>query len=173
MLKPYLLLGTIVKPQGIHGEVKLRHETDDPARFTELSTVYFLNGEKYDPITVLSARVSGSDAFLTLEGVTDRDAAEALRGREIYIDRAHARELDDNEVFIVDLIGVKAEDEGGNPIGTLKDVLQNGGTDVLVFSTPQGMLMAPFLQKLVLSLDTQAGRMVLDAQTLAEVGLYA
>lgn len=172
MLQPYLLLGTIVKPQGVRGEVKLRHETDDPARFTDLTTVYFKKGEQYLPMAVTDARVSGNDAFLTLEGVNDRDAAEALRGQAVYIDRAHARELGEGEVFIADMLGMRAVDTEGREVGTLTDVLQNGATDVLVFHTPRGSMMAPFLKRLVVELDAAAGRMVLDAKTLPEVALY-
>jgi len=172
MLNPYLLLGTIVKPQGVRGEVKLRYETDDPSRFDTLTAVYLRRGEAYEPLRVLAARVSGGAAFLTLEGVEDRDAAEALRGRDVYVDRAHARELAGNEVFVADLLGVKAVDPDGRAVGTLRDVLQNGGVDVLVFTTPRGTLMAPFLKRLVRELDVRAGRMVLDPQTLSEVGLY-
>ena len=172
MLQPYLMLGTIVKPQGVRGEVKLHHETGDPERFHDLEQVYLRQGDAYAPVRVLGARVNGADAFLTLEGVADRDAAEALRGRDVYIDRAHARPLAENEVFIVDLIGISAVDTQGNAVGTLKDVLQNGGTDVLVFNTPRGSMMAPFLKRLVREVDVTAGRMVLDAETLPEVALY-
>jgi len=172
MLQPYLMLGTIVKPQGVRGEVKLHEETGDPGRFEALTTVYFKNGEQYTPIHVLEARISGADVFLTLEGVADRDAAEALRNRDVYIDRANARELDNGEVFIVDMIGIQAVDTQGNIIGTLRDVLQNRGTDVLVFDTPRGSMMAPFLKRLVLQIDVHDRRMVLNEQVMPEVALY-
>ena len=172
MLQPYLLLGTIVKPQGVRGEVKLHEETGDPGRFETLTTVYFQNGEHYTPIRVLEARIAGTDVFLTLEGVADRDAAEALRNRDVYIDRANARELDEGEVFIVDMIGIQAVDTHGNLVGTLRDVLQNRGTDVLVFDTPRGSMMAPFLKRLVLQIDVHERRMVLDERVIPEVALY-
>ncbi|HNW86651.1 MAG TPA: ribosome maturation factor RimM [Candidatus Limiplasma sp.] len=172
MLNPYLLLGTIVKPQGIRGEVKLRHETDDPERFNDLTTVFLKNGDAYVPVQVLAARVNGDDAFLTLEGICDRDAAETLRNQNVYIDRAHARKLGEGEAFIADMLGLTAVDGEGRAVGTLSNVLQNGGTDILVFDTPRGVMMAPFLKRLVRELDVAAGRMVLDAQALAEVALY-
>ena len=169
-MNDYLLLGTIVKPQGLKGEVKLRHETGDVSRFLELETAWIRQGERYMPVRVVSARLSGPDVYLTLEGVLDRDAAEKLRGTELYIDRAHARELPDGEVFIADLIGLKAVDTKGNAIGTLTDVLQPGGTDVLVFMTPEGPLMAPYLKKLVKEITRD--RIVLDEAVLPEVGVY-
>ena len=105
MLNPYLLVGTIVKPQGVRGEVKLHPETDDPERFLSLKEAYLRRGDEYEPVTILSARVSGGEAYLTLPGVTDRDEAEKLRNLGVYVDRAHARQLSDNEVFIADLLG--------------------------------------------------------------------
>ena len=169
-MKNYLLLGVIVRPQGLKGEVKLRHETGDASRFLDLQTAWRKQGESYRPIRVLSARLSGGDVYLTLEGVEDRDAAEKLRGVELYIDRAHARPLEEGEMFLADLIGLKAVDTQGNDIGTLTDVLQPGGTDVLVFSTPEGPMMAPHLKRLVK--DVSGDRMVLDESVLPEVSVY-
>ena len=172
MLKPYLMLGTIVKPQGVRGEVKVRHETGDPERFLELDTVYRKQGEAYLPLRVLDARVNGDEVFLSLEGVDDRDAAEGLRNVELYIDRDHARPLRENEVYIADMLGMRALDTLGREVGTLRDVLQHGGADVLVFDTPRGPMMTPFLKRLVVSLHPDKGEMVLDANTLPEVALY-
>jgi len=169
-MNDYLLIGTVVKPQGLKGEVKLRHETGDVSRFLSLKTAWMKRGEGYAEIRVLSARVSGADVYLTLEGVSDRDAAEKLRGTQLYVDRAHARRLSDGEVFIADLIGLPAFDTRGNEIGKLTDVLQPGGTDVLVFQTPEGPLMAPHLKKLVKEVTRE--RIVLDEAVLPEVGVY-
>ena len=169
-MNEYLLVGTIVKPQGLKGEVKLRHETGDTSRFLALKTAWMKQGERYAPVRVLSARLSGADVYLTLEGVNDRDAAEKLRGTELYVDRAHARKLEDGEVFIADLIGLLAVDTQGNEIGKLTDVLQPGGTDVLVFQTPEGPLMAPHIKRLVKEITQE--HIMLDETVLPEVSVY-
>ena len=83
MKQEYLLLGEIVRPQGIRGEVKLRHYTDDPARCLELETVYRGQGSAYVPVRITGARVQKDDVFLTVDGVEDRNAAEKLRGVKI------------------------------------------------------------------------------------------
>ncbi len=169
-MKDYLLLGAVVRPQGLKGEVKLRHETGDASRFFSLQSAMLMHKGAFAPVRVLSARLSGEDVYLTLEGVEDRAAAEALRGAELYVDREHARTLDTGEAFIADLIGLKAVDTQGNAIGTLTDVLKPGGTDVLVFQTPEGPLMAPHLKKLVKEITSD--RIVLDEAVLPEVGVY-
>ncbi len=172
MLTPYLLLGEIVRPQGVRGEVKLRHYTDDPARFAELDTVFLKRGESYQPIRVLSARAQKDDVYLLLEGVRDRDAAEALRDTQVYVDRAHARALGEGEVFVADVLGAKAEDTHGAPLGVLTDVLQNGPVPVLVFASPKGTLMLPWLKRAVVVMDAENGRIVLDENVLDEVAVY-
>lgn len=170
MKHDYLLLGEVVRPQGIHGEVKLRHYTDDPERFLELKTVYREREGRYEPIGVTGARVREDDVFLMLEGVRDRNAAEALRGVKLWVDRAHARELGEDEVYIADILGAEAYDTQGGRVGTLREVLTPGGVDVFVFDTPTGTLMAPALKTVLLELDAEGGRIVLDEKRLEEVG---
>lgn len=172
MLKPYLLLGEIVRPQGIRGEVKVRHYTDDPGRFDELETVYREENGAYLPLALTGSRAQGDDVFLSFEGVTDRNAAEALRGTQLYVDRAHARPLDENQWFVADLLGAKAVDTQGREVGTLKDVLRAGGADVFVLDTPYGEMMMPALKAVVRETDVENGRIVLDREKLREVAVY-
>ena len=172
MKQEYLLLGEIVRPQGIRGEVKVKHYTDDPYRFEELETVYLKRGNEYQPVGVVDARVQKDDVYLALEGVEDRNEAEKLRGVELWVDRENAVELDEDQVFIADILGAKAYDTKGNEIGTLKDVLTPGGVDVFVFKTKKGTLMTPALKEVLLVMDAEEGRIVLDEVKLEEVGLY-
>ena len=172
MKQEHLLIGEITKPQGIRGEVKVRHYTDDPDRFYDLETVLVQEGSTFREITVNGARVNGDDVFLTLEGIADRNEAEKMRGLKLYVDRAHARELADDEVFIADIIGLPAFDTKGNPIGTLTEVLTPGGVDVFVFKTPKGTLMTPGLKDVLQEVNVDEGRIVLNEVRLAEVSLY-
>ena len=172
MKQEHLLIGEITKPQGIRGEVKVRHYTDDPERFYDLETVLILDGAAFREITVTGARVNGDDVFLTLEGIADRNEAEKMRGLKLYVDRAHARELPEDEVFIADIIGLPAFDTKGNPIGTLTEVLTPGGVDVFVFKTSRGNLRTPGLKDVLQEVNVDEGRIVLNEVRLAEVSLY-
>ena len=172
MKQEHLLIGEITKPQGIRGEVKVRHYTDDPDRFYDLETVLIPDGAGFREITVTGARVNGDDVFLTLEGIADRNEAEKMRGLKLYVDRAHARELPEDEVFIADIIGLPAFDTKGNPIGTLTEVLTPGGVDVFVFKTPKGTLMTPGLKDVLKEVNVEEGRIVLNEVRLAEVSVY-
>ena len=171
-MEQYLQVGVIASTHGIKGEVKVFPTTDDPERFLELKTVYREREGRYEPIGVTGARVREDDVFLMLEGVRDRNAAEALRGVKLWVDRAHARELGEDEVYIADILGAEAYDTQGGRVGTLREVLTPGGVDVFVFDTPTGTLMAPALKTVLLELDAEGGRIVLDEKRLEEVGLY-
>ncbi|MDD3334245.1 MAG: ribosome maturation factor RimM [Eubacteriales bacterium] len=172
MKQSHLLVGEIVRPQGIRGEVKLRHYTDDPYRFEELTSILRKTGDGFEPMTIQSARINGDDVYLTFEGVEDRNEAEKLRGVMLYVDRAHARELPENQVFIADALGSKAYDTKGALIGTLQDILTPGGTDIFVFQTPHGSLMVPAIKAVMLEIDVDNERIVLDENKLSEVALY-
>ena len=172
MKQEHLLIGEITKPQGIRGEVKVRHYPDDPDRFYDLETVLIPDGAAFREIAVTGVRVNGDDVFLTLEGIADRNEAEKMRGLKLYVDRAHARELPEDEVFIADIIGLPAFDTKGNPIGTLTEVRTPGGVDVFVFKTPKGNLMTPGLKDVLQEVNVEEGRIVLNEVRLAEVSLY-
>jgi len=172
MKQDYLLLGEIVRPQGIRGEVKVRHYTDDPERFYDLDVVFLKRGESYDEMTVTDARVQGDDVYLKLEGIDDRNEAEKLRNIQLWVDRDNAVELGEDEVFIADILGAKAFDTKGNQLGILKDVLTPGGVDVFVLKTPKGTLMFPALKEVLLEMNADEGRLVLDENKLEEVALY-
>lgn len=173
MLAEYLLIGEILKPQGVQGQVKVKPYTDDPERFFDLETVYFLKGDKYVPVGMRCQRIHEEMVYLNLEGVVTREGAEALRGQKLYVDREHAVELDEDEVFICDLIGCEAVDRQGNRLGSVKDVLQNGPTDVYVFDTPKGEMMMPALKAAIPVVDVKARKVVINEDMLDEVAFFA
>ena len=100
------------------------------------------------------------------------DGAAPTVGDKAYWGAGHAAELAENQFFIADLLGAEAVDTKGGEIGVLKDVLTPGGTDIFVFDTPAGEVMVPIIEKVVVSLDVEAGRIVLNEETLNEVAVY-
>ncbi len=172
MLSEYLMIGEITKPQGVRGEVKIRPCTCDPDRFDGLETVYVKRGEGFAPMNIHVNRLSGDAVFASVEGVTDRDQAEKLRGTLIYIDRAHAVALDDDTTFLADLYGLRGLTDDGRDLGELTDVMQPGGNDVYVFKGPLGEVLVPALKSVVQAVDLQRGEMRLDGRRLDEVAVF-
>ncbi len=169
----HLMIGQVVKAQGLSGEVKVKPLTDDPARFAKLTQALVKRDAGFVPVAVEYVREHQDFVYLRLDGAADRDQAEAQRGWELYVDRANAAKLPEDHHFIVDLIGCLVEDTNGTILGTLTDVLQPGANDVYMIKTAQGTLMVPVLNRVVVSIDVRAQRIVLDAQVLPEVSVLA
>lgn len=171
MLSEYLLIGQVLRPQGIKGQVKVRPDTDDPGRFEELEFVYLKKGDGYEQLPVNEVSVREDGVYLRLNGAQTRDEAEKQRNWMLYVDRAHAVELGENETFICDLIGCKAVDTQGNELGKVTDVLQPGGNDVYVIKTPKGEMLLPALKHVIPAVDVEKGVIIIDEKRLPEVAV--
>lgn len=173
MLDEYLVIGEIVKPQGVKGEVKVRPITCDPSRFEGLGRVFFKDAQgAFAPEKIRVSRVDSDAVYLTVRGISDRDAAEKLRGQLLYVDRASALKLPKDAEFICDLIGCVATDDTGRLIGTLTDVMQPGAGDVYVFRGPLGEVLVPALKSVFLEVDVRSKKMLLSAARLNEVAVF-
>lgn len=168
----YLMIGEITKPQGVRGELKLRPCTCDPDRFEGLDLAYFKKGETYVPVNIKVNRIGADAVFMNIEGVNDRNEAERMRGEYLYIDRAHAVELDEDSTFLCDLYGLHGIDDSGRDFGKLIDVLQPGGNDVYIFKGPLGEVLVPALKSVVIKVDLEKGEMLMDAKRLNEVAVF-
>lgn len=171
MLSAYLLVGEVLRPQGIKGQVKIKPYTDDPERFEALDHVFIEQEGEYLSVPLEDVQVRPDGVYARLQGAPDRNAAEVQRGWQLYVDRAHARELDENETFICDLIGCAVVDLEGQSIGKITDVLQPGGNDVYVIRTPMGEMLLPALRHVVPEVDVEKGIVRVDASRLPEVAV--
>ncbi len=168
----YLLIGEVLKPQGVKGDVKVRPITCDIFRFEDLEEVFFVKDGEYSPIGVSLVRMDEDAVYLHFDGIDDRNQAETIRGNLLYVDRAHAVELEEDENFIVDLIGLKGVDDEGNEYGKLVDVMQPGGNDVYVFRDRRREVLVPALKTAILKVDLEAGVMLMSAKRLREVAVF-
>ena len=155
-MNEYLMIGEVLKPQGVRGEVKIKPYAADLEAFHDWKTLYLHDGF----------------AYVTLGECKTMDDAEKLRGQKLYIDRAHALSLADDEVYISDLIGCAAVDETGAALGKLTDVLQHGAVDVYVFQSDKGEWMAPALKAVFPAVDVQNRVIRVVREKLDEVAVY-
>ncbi len=171
MITEYFLIGEVLRPQGIHGEAKLRCDAADPEAFRRVTTLYWKDGDAYIPVEAHTSRVDGGFAYTTFAGCARPEDVEKLRGRSVYVDRAHAAPLHEGEYYLSDLIGCEVFDRQGGRIGVLRDVLQYGPTDIYVLSTPRGELMAPALPHVFIETDVAGNRITADEERLPEVAV--
>lgn len=167
----FMMIGEVLKPQGVRGEAKVRSYASDPDSFKRWNTLYLLRDGAYMPVAARCSRVNDGFAYVTLDGCANPDDVEKLRGQQLYIDRAHAARLRAGEVYVCDLIGCEAVTADGTVLGKLTDVLQNSPVDVYVFKTPSGSMMAPALKAVFTEVDVEGRRIVTDVERLNEVAV--
>ena len=129
MVRRYLQVGKIVSTHGIRGELRVQPWCDGPDYLCRFSTLYF-DAEGGGGRRVLSCRPHGNITLLMLEGVDTLEAANALRGAVLYMDREESG-IGENEWFIEDLLGCRVVDaQTGTEYGVLKEVSQTEANDV-------------------------------------------
>lgn len=174
MLSEYLLIGTVIKAQGIRGQIKIKPLTDDPRRFYDLSRVMVNKGQEndYQPCEIEDISVREGFVYAHLSGCQTRSQAEEQRGWMLYVRREDAVVLDEDQHFIADLIGCRVEDSKGNDIGVLREVLQPGANDVYVITLKQGgTMMLPALKKVIPTVDIERRIITINEQFLDEVAV--
>lgn len=126
MKKQFLEAGEIVSTHGVQGEVKILPWCDGPEFLKSFSTLY-IDGKAHE---VTQSRVHKTMLLCKLRGVDDMNAAQAMKGKVVSIDRNSA-EVPEGRVFIADLIGLPVYAEG-QEIGVLKDVYTGPANDVYI-----------------------------------------
>ncbi len=165
-----LAVAQVVKPQGIKGEVKLKPLGDDAHSLTGVDEVY-LSESSDKPVKVTKVWIYKENAFMALEGVTDRNQAETLRGTTFYVEMPENEKLEEGRYYVADLLGCAIADKSGEKLGTLKDILQNGAADVYVVEGERNFMM-PALKRVIMSTDIKAKLITVDAKVLSEVAVY-
>lgn len=169
-MQDYILIGTVLKPHGIAGEIKIRSYAADPRSFAGWKRLFLKRDNAFEPLEVIFRRERDGFVYALPEGYSSMDDAEKLRGAELYIDRASLKPS--SGILISDLIGCRAVDKNGRLIGTLADVLQYGPVDTWVFRTDSGTMMAPALLSVFTDADTASGIISVDQERLREVAVY-
>ena len=168
----FLLIGTVLKPQGIRGECKIKPYASRVEMFFSWNQLYLEEKGSYVPVMLKTSRIHDGFVYAYLADSASAGDAESFRGRNLYIDRAHAAPPESGSVYIADLIGCEAVDESERSVGTLTDVLQYGSVDTWVFRTPDGgTLMVPALLSVFPVVDTAAGRITVCSEKLREVAV--
>lgn len=168
-MKQYLRIGCIVRAHGVRGDVKLEPTTDRIERYRGLSHAFLEIHGDYKEVKLSNVKLMNEAVVLHIEGTDSVDAANALRGYFLCVDRENAVKLPEYTYFVADLIGLTVTDTEGRVYGKITDVYEYPANDVYVID--DGKLMVPALKKLLHLVALEEGRIVFEAQVLKEVGL--
>lgn len=148
----YFEIGQITNTHGLKGELKVRTFTQSKKRFEELKSILVdFNGElkKYD---IEKVRYQNEIVLLKLKGVDDIDEALKLKSNYIKIPRADAKETDEDEFFIADLIGCEVYEN--DLIGIVSDIFTAGASDVYVVKRKgEKDLLLPAIESVIKKID--------------------
>lgn len=156
----YLQVGVITSTHGIKGEVKVFPTTDDARRFDTLEKVYLDTGRKLLPMEVENVKYFKQFVIVKFKGINNINDVEQYRQMPILVSREDAVDLEDDEYFIADIIGMKVVTEDGEELGVLEDVMETGANDVYVVSTKEhGEVLLPAIRDCILDVDLDEGIM--------------
>lgn len=154
----FLLLGKILRPHGIRGELRVQLLTDYPERIPKLKNVALgtsATSTKATYHTVEFMRLHQDYGLLKLKTIDDRNAAELLRDLYVMVKIEDAVPLADDEVYLYQLIGMTVQTDTGEMLGTLSDVLETGANDVyIVQSDTYGEILIPAIPSVLLETNT-------------------
>ena len=123
-----ILLGRIAGAHGIRGEVLIKTFTERPEDIAAYGPLDDGGGRTF---TIEAVRVTGKGVVARLAGIRDRNAAEALKGAPLYVDRGRLPAPAEGEFYHADLIGLAAVDAEGRPTGEVVGVHNHGAGDIL------------------------------------------
>ena len=165
-----ILLGRIGAPHGLKGEVVVLSFAAEPLDLKAYGPLADEQGAV--KVHIKSLRVAGKGLIARVAGVEDRNAAEALRGTELFVERTKLRKPKPDEFYLADLIGLPAHAPDGALIGKIVDVPNYGAGDLLEIAPVAGgeTLLVMFTKEFVPAVDVAAGRVEVVLPVMLEAG---
>lgn len=155
----WIEIGRIGRPHGVRGGIHLNLHNDDGDLLREGLSLRL--GPQAREVVVASVY---GPALIKLEGVQGREAAAALTGQRVCARRSDFPEPDDDEAYLVDLIGIAVTAADGHALGTVEGISDNGAQPLLQLRTPhqRGLVEVPFVPAFIVDLNVDEGVLVLD-----------
>ena len=145
-MEKQVVIGTIIAPHGVRGDIRILPQTDHPEQFLELSSLLLEDGRS---LQITSARFHKRMVLMKCRGVE--------------INSEDLPQLGEGEYYVADLLGLPVFDTAGTQLGTLKDVLSTGSNDVYVIAVPEGKdILVPALKKHVKEINITDRKIVVE-----------
>ncbi len=158
-----ILLGAIAGVHGVRGEVKVKSFTADPLAIAAYGPLFDEQGRSF-ALKLSSKAAKDTVVIARIDGIGDRNAAEALKGKRLYAPREALPALSAaDEFYAHDLIGLAVEDRSGQALGRVVDLADYGAGDIIaVGGGTQGDFELPFADRFVPVVDLAAGKVVVE-----------
>ena len=132
-LPELLVIGEVLRPHGVRGELRVRVLSRHPQHLKSLRYVYLANGVNAvrERVEVGNLRFNKAYALLKLAGVSNRNQADELRGKLVICDLSQLPPLDDGEYFLFQVVGMRVVADGV-AVGKVREALETGANDVYI-----------------------------------------
>ena len=161
--QPLLVVGRVERPHGVSGEVSVSIRTDFPERFEAGARLIWQKGEETRELRVVSARPHAGRVLLAFEGAGDMASARALAGGDLCIEERDVRPAPPGFFYEHEILGWVCEDAGGQRVGRVAGLEKAPGAPLLSVETASGKIaLVPFVHGIVVSIDRETQRIVLD-----------
>ena len=155
-------VGYVRRAHGIKGAVIVRVLGGEGERFSA-GSVLSTDSPQHPTLTVSSAQGHRDGLLVLFDEVVDRNESESLRGTSFLISEDERRDLDDDEFWPEQLVGLRVLNSGGDHLGGVSEAITGGAQDRLVVATATGSFEVPFVAAIVTEVDIDGGFVVLDA----------
>ncbi len=155
-----VLVGVVTGARGIKGELRIKTFTAQPDALFDYGPLFSEAGAE-----TYRGRITGQakgQLLVRLDGIDDRNQAEAIKGLKLFVPRDKLPEPDEDEFYHADLIGMDAELADGTPFGTVRRVLDAGAGASLDITTAAGSVLVPFTKAAVPVISMTDGKVVID-----------
>ncbi len=161
-MEDFLKVGVITTTHGVRGEVKVYPTTDEPERFLELDHVLLDTGKEFRDLEIKNVRFFKNLVILKFKGIDNINDIEKYKGHDLWIPREEGQELDEDEYYIADLLGLRVMLDDGTEFGTLKNVMETGANDVYIIDTnAHGEVLVPAIRECIQDIDLEKNTMTI------------
>ncbi len=154
-------VGKIVRAHGIKGSIKV-YPYGDTFRFSKKGDRFFIGTSPPQELTLVKIQPQKNCWILTFREIRDRNTAEELVGKEITLPENLLPELDSNEYYYYQLIGMEVKTKEGEYIGIIKNIIETGANDVYVVEYENKEVLIPALEDVVINVDIENKVMTVD-----------
>ena len=151
-----VLIGRIVAPHGVRGDLRMFPDIDRPEVISSLEYLW-IGGKKY---RLMSCRPHKNIYILHVEGVEDRNQTELMRGMEVEVPASALPKRTDGTYYYHELLGLKVVTEEGEPVGILKEIIETKANNVYSVISEEGKeTLIPAIPPCILHVDPAGGTM--------------
>ena len=149
----YFQLGRVIKVHGYKGELVLLLETDNPEDYASLETIFLNIDGSLVPFWIKSIRINDNLAVVSLDDITEKEAAIRLLKKEVFLPIQDLHILEGNDFYFHEIIGFSVYDENHGDIGIVEDVLERPEQELIRIMKGKTEVLIPLTDDMISKVD--------------------